>query len=53
MAKEQKTETKELKVEAVRLVHSNEKSQAQIACDLGIGDRHPVPVVQRSGRARH
>lgn len=38
MAKEQKSYTKEFKVEAVRLVQSSEKSQAQIARDLGIGD---------------
>jgi len=30
MAKEQETSTKELKLEAVRLVQSSEKSQAQI-----------------------
>jgi transposase len=38
MAKEQKTYTKEFKLEAVRLVQLGEKSQAQIARDLGIGD---------------
>ena len=38
MAKEQKTYTKEFKVEAVRLVQSGQKSQAQIAHDLGVAD---------------
>ena len=38
MAKEQKTYTKEFKLEAVRLVQSGQKSQAQIARDLGVAD---------------
>jgi transposase len=38
MAKEQKTYPKEFKLEAVRLAQSSEKSQAQIARDLGRGD---------------
>ena len=38
MQKEQKTYTKEFKVEAVRLLESSQKSQAQIARDLGVAD---------------
>jgi transposase len=38
MQKEQKTYTKEFKVEAVHLVESSQKSQAQIARDLGVAD---------------
>jgi transposase len=38
MPKEQRTFTKEFKVEAVRLVQSSKKSQIQIARDLGIAD---------------
>jgi len=38
MAKEQKTYTKEFKLEAVQLVQSGQKSQAQIARDLGVAD---------------
>src|SRR6266581_3508056 len=38
MPKEQKTFTREFKVEAVQLVQSSKKSQAQIARDLGIAD---------------
>ena len=38
MQKEQRTYTKEFKVEAVHLVQSSTKSQAQIARDLGIAD---------------
>ena len=38
MQKEQRTYTKEFKVEAVHLVQSSTKSQAQIARDLGISD---------------
>lgn len=38
MAKEQKTYTREFKLEAVRLVQSGQKSQAQIARDLGVAD---------------
>jgi transposase len=38
MAKEQKTYTKEFKLEAVQLVQLGEKSQAQIARDLGVAD---------------
>ncbi len=38
MAKEQKTYTKGFKVEAVHLVQSGQKSQAQIARDLGVAD---------------
>ena len=38
MQKEQKTYTKEFKVEAVRLVESSQKSQAHIARDLGVAD---------------
>jgi transposase len=38
MQKEQKTYTKEFKVEAVRLLESSQKAQAQIAHELGIAD---------------
>jgi transposase len=38
MQKEQKTYTKEFKVEAVRLLESSQKSQAQIARELGVAD---------------
>lgn len=38
MAKEQKTYTKEFKVEAVRLLASSQKSQAQLARELGVAD---------------
>ena len=38
MPKEQKTVTREFKQEAVQLVRSSKKSQAQIARDLGIAD---------------
>lgn len=38
MQKEQKTYTKEFKLEAVHLVQSGQKSQAQIARDLGVAD---------------
>lgn len=38
MAREQKTYPKEFKVEAVRLVQAGQKSQAQIARDLGVAD---------------
>jgi transposase len=38
MQKTQRTCTREFKVEAVQLVQSSQKSQAQIARDLGIGD---------------
>ena len=38
MAKELKTYTKELKQEAVQLVQSGQKSQAQIARDLSVAD---------------
>jgi len=38
MQKEQRTFTRECKQEAVQLVRSNIKSQAQIARDLGIAD---------------
>ncbi len=38
MPKEQRTFTREFKVEAVHLVQSSQKSQAQIARDLGIAD---------------
>src|SRR5436309_16059996 len=38
MQKEQRTFTREFKVEAVQLVQSSKKSQAQIARDLGIAD---------------
>jgi transposase len=38
MQKEQKTYTKEFKVEAVRLLQSSQKSQAQIARELGVAD---------------
>jgi transposase len=38
MPKDQKVFTKECKVEAVQLVQSSGKSQAQIARDLGIAD---------------
>jgi transposase len=38
MQKEQKTYTKEFKVEAVHLLESSQKSQAQIARELGVAD---------------
>jgi len=38
MPKEQRTFTREFKQEAVQLVRSSNKSQAQIARDLGIAD---------------
>ncbi len=38
MQKEQRTFTREFKQEAVQLVRSSNKSQAQIAPDLGIAD---------------
>jgi transposase len=38
MPKEQRTFTREFKVEAVRLVQSSKKTQTQIARDLGIAD---------------
>jgi len=38
MPKEQRTFTKEFKLEAVQLVHRSGKSQSQIARDLGIAD---------------
>jgi transposase len=38
MQKEQRTFTREFKQEAVQLVRSSTKSQAQIARDLGIAD---------------
>ncbi len=38
MPKEQKTSTKEFKVEAVHLLESSQKSQAQIARELGVAD---------------
>ena len=38
MPKEQRTFTKEFKLEAVQLVQRSGKSQAQIAHDLGIAD---------------
>jgi len=38
MQKEQKTYTKEFKLEAVQLLQSSQKSQAQIARDLGVAD---------------
>jgi transposase len=38
MPKEQKTFTREFKQEAVQLVQSSNKSQAQIARDLGIAE---------------
>lgn len=38
MAKELKTYTKEFKIEAVRLLESSRKSQAQIARELGVAD---------------
>jgi transposase len=38
MPKEQRTFTKEFKLEAVQLVQKSGKSQAQIARDLGIAD---------------
>jgi transposase len=38
MQKEQRTYTREFKQEAVQLVRSSDKSQAQIARDLGIAD---------------
>jgi transposase len=38
MPKEQRTFTKEFKLEAVQLVHKSGESQAQVARDLGIAD---------------
>src|SRR2546429_9097836 len=38
MQKEQRTFTQEFKQEAVQLVRSSKKSQAQVARDLGIAD---------------
>lgn len=38
MTKAQRTFTKELKLEAVQLLQSSQKSQAQLAHDLGIAD---------------
>jgi transposase len=38
MQHEQKTYTKEFKLEAVQLVQAGQKSQAQIARDLGVAD---------------
>ena len=38
MPKEQRTFTKEFKLEAVQLVQKSGKSQAQVARDLGIAD---------------
>ena len=38
MPKEQRTFTKEFKLEAVRLVQTSGKSFAQVARDLGIAD---------------
>ena len=38
MPKQQKTYTKEFKLEAVRLVKSSGKSMSQIARDLGVSD---------------
>jgi transposase len=38
MPKEQRTFTKEFKVDAVHLVHTSGKSQSQVARDLGIAD---------------
>ncbi len=38
MPKEQRTFTREFKVEAVKLVQSSQKSQTQMARDLGIAD---------------
>ena len=38
MQKTQRTFTREFKVEAVRLVQASQKSQTQIARDLGIAD---------------
>ena len=38
MPKEQRSYTREFKVEAVRLVQSSKKTQTQIARDLGIAD---------------
>ena len=39
MPKEQRTFTREFKVEAVKLVQSSQKLQTHIARDLGIADR--------------
>ena len=41
MQKEQKTYTKEFKIEAVRLLESSQKLQAQIARELGVADSTP------------
>lgn len=52
MAKEQKTYTKEFKEEAVRLVQSSQKSQAQIARDLGVADSTLSRLPQGTGGTR-
>lgn len=38
MPKEQRTFSKEFKLEAVRLAQASGKSTTQVACDLGIAD---------------
>jgi transposase-like protein len=44
MQKEQKTYTKEFKVEAVQLLESSQKSQAKTRGRAGGGRQHPLPV---------
>jgi transposase len=52
MAKDQRTFTKEFKLEAVRLVRTSGKSMAQVARDLGIADstlHHWCKVLAQQG----
>ena len=52
MPKEQRTFTKEFKLEAVRLVQSSGKSITQVARDLGIARRAPCITGVNSWRSR-
>jgi transposase len=49
MVKQQKTYTREFKVEAVQLVKSSGKPMSQIARELGISDSALSRVVQTVG----
>ena len=51
MAKQQKTYTREFKLEAVRLVKSSGKPLSQIARDLGVSDSALYRLPQAIGRA--
>jgi transposase-like protein len=54
MTKQQKTYTREFKVEAVQLVKSSGKPMSQIARELGISDSalsRLVQAIRRPGRA--